>query len=231
MSKSRIVWMLCAITICRSGSFASSLPILNPDLSAVPILCGGGYAYQAFGGNCGSDPPQQNFNGSPGFGWKFGLVAGNGLTGPNTAFQPPDFTGLPFSQAAFLQDKGSELSQTIGGFDAGGSYLLSFYLGSRYYSGGVDGNQTVEALIDGDVIGTWTLTSFTPFTLEAAAFAVNSGGDHTLEFLGLIAGDHTAFLSGVAIDSTPEPAPLVMIGTGLLLLAGLLSRHSRPESR
>jgi len=68
-----------------------------------------------------------------------------------------------------LQDHGGTVWQTIPGFTAG-NYTLGFYLGSRYYSGPWDGNQTVEALIDGNVIGTWALVSFTPFTWQTVPF-------------------------------------------------------------
>ena len=84
-----------------------------------------------------------------------------------------------------------------------GSYTLSFYLGSRFIDCcGYDGNQTVQALIDGNVIGTWALTSFTPFTLQTVSFTVSTGGTHTLEFRGINNGDHTAFLSYVSITQT-----------------------------
>jgi hypothetical protein len=190
--------------------------IVNSDFGAVPIVCSIGYAYQAFGGDCSY--PQQDFNSTPGFGWTFLVHGGNGLTGPSTPFNPPSFSGLPFTQAAFLQNSNSSVSQAVGGFVAG-SYTLSFYLGSRYDSGGGDdGDQTVAALIDGGVIGTWALTSFTPFTLETASFTVSADGIHTLEFMGLNPGDHTAFLSDVSIapTATPEPFSLTLMATGLL---------------
>jgi len=109
------------------------------------------------------------------------------------------------------------VSQDISGFSPG-SYILSFYLGSRYSNSPDDGNQTVEALIDGNVIGTWALTSFTPFTQRFATFTVSTGGVHNLEFVGINDnGDHTAFLSGVSIAAgTPEPSTLVLLVTGLL---------------
>jgi len=195
--------------------------IVNANFGAVPINCGGGdfrhYAYQGTDG-CGNQ--SQDFNSAPGFGWTLGLThaqyQGSGITGPNTAFNPPPFDGLPFTQAVFLQQNNSSVSQDIGGFSPG-SYTLSFYLGSRYRGDQYDGNQTVEALIDGSVIGTWALKSFTPFTQEFATFTVSTEGVHTLEFMGINAGDHTAFVSGVGIaEGVPEPSSLTLLGSGLM---------------
>jgi hypothetical protein len=197
------------------AAFADPI-IVNANFGAVLLDCGNGYAYQGTGG-C---PGQQDFNSAPGFGWTLGPTdpgyQGSGLTAPNSAFNPPPFNGLPFTQAVFLQQDKSSVSQDISGF-APGSYTLSFYLGSRYGGPPYDGNQTVEALIDGNVIGRWALKSYTPFTLEYATFDVSTGGDHTLEFMGLNAGDHTAFLSGVSIaEGVPEPSSLALLVTGIV---------------
>jgi hypothetical protein len=236
MSTSWKLLLLCAAAL-SSGSvaFADVVPITNPDFSAVTVVCGGHYAYQIFGGNCASADPQQDFNSTSGFGWTFLSSGGNGLTGPNTNFNPPSFTGLPFTQAVFLQANNSAVSQTID-FSVGGTYSLSFYLGSRYANCTVppcltpyDGNQTVEALIGGDVIGTWALSSFTPFTLENAEFIVPTGGPQVLRFEGVAPGDHTAFLSDVKISggnasTVPEPNYIAILGMGVILI-GILQRH------
>ena len=187
--------------------------IVNFDFGAVPISCSTtDYAYQNAISSCIADFPTQNFNQSPGFGWLMGgaaarsvggggvVLSSAGLTGAGTILNPPPFTGFPFSQAAFLQGTPSFARQALV-FPAG-SYTLSFYLGSRFEDPPHDGNQTVEALIDGNVVGTWALSSFTPFTLETAAFTASFGGMHTLEFRGVAQGDHTAFLSYVTIAPT-----------------------------
>jgi hypothetical protein len=222
----RLRYILFFIAVMVATTAFGDPVIVNSNFGAVLILCSNGYAYQGTGG-CGG--PEQDFNSTPGFGWTLSnptLGEGqSGLTGPGTSFQPPPFSGLPFTQAVFLQGGGAGgdgrngfVSQEIGGFLAG-SYTLSFYLGSRYSSGQYDGNQTVEALIDGNVFGTWALSSYTPFTLETAPFTVATDGTHTLEFMGINYGDHTAFLSDVSItrtETTPEPSSLALLGTGLL---------------
>ena len=184
--------------------------IVNFDFGAVRISCGNGYAYQGAVTDCPYGYNTQDFDQSPGFGWILGAIVarqlaptslegGSGLTGPDTIFFPPSFTGMPFNQAVFLQDRGGFVWQAVN--FAAGSYTLSFYLGSRCY---YDGNQTVEALIDGQVVGTWALSGCTPFTLQTAVFTVSNGGNHTVEFLGMNAGDHTAFLSYVTITPHQE---------------------------
>jgi len=185
---------------------AQSLIIVNPNFESVPIQCAGGDAIQAYdGGNCLSPYPEQAFNIAPGIGWKFTpagpgtSVPATGLTNANTGFNPPPFVGLPFSTAALLQRANSVVLQTIHGFVPGVVYGLSFYLGSRYAEGCCDGNQTVHVAIDDKVIGTISLVSFTPFTFHTIYFGVASGGPHVLKFEGVVAGDHTAFFSGVSI--------------------------------
>ena len=153
-------------------------------------------------------PVTQNFNQTPGFGWILGWpiplngsprFGGVGVTGPNSAINPPSFDGLPFQQAVILQSLGSFAWQTVSGFKAG-SYTLSFHVGGRtvYYNG----PQRIVAMIDGNEIGTWDVPVSMPFTLETASFTVTSSGSHTLEFMGMNPGDTTAFISYVTITST-----------------------------
>jgi hypothetical protein len=210
----RCFLLLSTILMVAPAAFGQPT-IVNFDFGAVRIVCSNGYAYEGPVLSCPYAGPSQNFNANPAFGWVLGMTVayyghpqqsldgGPGLTGPNTIFYPPPFDGLPFNQAVILQDEGSFVFQAVRGFTSG-NYTLSFYLGSRY-SNLYDGNQTVEALIDGQVIGTWALSSYTPFTLQTASFSVTTDGTHTVEFRGMNHGDHTAFLSYVTIIQTGEP--------------------------
>jgi hypothetical protein len=202
MSLATKVYVLGALTL--SIASADSLTVVNPNFGNVAVQCSSGYAYQSYmGGDCsGPGHPQQNFNTAVGVGWTLAPSGGDGITGSSYAFDTPPFTGLPFSHAILLQGENTEAGQTITGFVPGGLYALSFYLGSRYASGGFDGNQTVEAVVDGQVVGTWTLSSFTPFTLQTVSFTAGTGGSHIVTFEGTAGGDHTAFLSGVSLETT-----------------------------
>jgi hypothetical protein len=193
-------FLLSVIVLITSAAFAQPT-IVNFDFGGVPIVCGADYAYEWPGVGCRGfyHIPIQDFNSAPGFGWILNLAygswtGGSGLTGPNTAFCPPSFEGMPFKQVVFLQSNNSFVAQAVEGFTAG-RYTLSFYLGGR--CGG--GAQTVEAMIDDHVIGTWNVVNGMPFTLESAAFAVSTGGSHMLMFRGISPGDETAFLSYVTI--------------------------------
>ena len=218
MSRSIRYFFIFALMMAVPAAFADPI-IVNRDFGAVPITCGYGYAYQGTGG---CNDAAQDFNSDPRFGWTLSSSHdqhwyGPGVTGPDTAFNPPSFDGLPFTQAALLQSGGgiqSSVSQDIDGF-APGDYTLSFYLGSRY---NYDDGQTVEALIDGNLIGTWVMGANTPFTQRFVSFNVTSAGVHTLEFLATEdQNDNTAFLSGVNIYAgTPEPGSLALLATGLL---------------
>ena len=195
---------------------AQPLTIVNGNLGNVPVECGA-HAYQSYmGGTCNiaGQNPQENFNSAIGIGWTLpplpgdasGTPGGDGILGPDFEFDTPPFTGLPFSRALFLQGPDTLVVQPITGFVPGGSYTLSFYLGSRYASGSFNGNQTVEFLLDGKALASWPLASFTPFTLETVPFRVRTGGTHLIEFEGTAVGDHTAFLSGITIEAASDLA-------------------------
>jgi len=196
--------LLILLTVIMAASAAFGQPnIINFDFGAVKVGCDGwNFTYQGAVLTC-NYPVTQNFNASPGFGWMLGSVVprsgspldvGAGITGPNSAFNPPSFDGLPFSQAALLQSIGSFAWQAVQGFTAGG-YTLSFYLGGRC----AYGPQKVVAMIDGNVIGTWDVPICMPFTLETASFTASTDGTHTVEFMGMNPHDTTAFVSYVTI--------------------------------
>ena len=197
---------LSLLVLIIPASAMAQVNIVNFDFGAVPVQCSSwGFTYQGAQLTC-IYPVTQNFNQTPGFGWTLGWpvslngsprFGGVGVTGPGGAFCPPSFEGLPFQQAAILQSLGAFAWQNIPGFTAG-SYTLSFYLGGRCSYG----PQRLVAMIDGNVIGTWDVAVGMPFILETASFTVTASGSHVLEFMGMNAGDTTAFVSYVTITPT-----------------------------
>jgi len=220
----KLLQLTVLILICGTAwANTISIAVGHPDFATPVVACGLDYAYQGSLG-CSLTDPQQDFNGTSGFDWTLG-AGDDGLTGPGTAFNPPNFGSLGFSQAAFLQGGAASVSQLLTG--PAGIWTVSFYLGSRYASGNYDGNQTVEVLLNGQNVGTYSLSSSMPFALETTSPLILGAGSYTLEFEGTANGDHTAFVSGVsASDQVPEPVSFGLLGAGLIGL-GLL----RPSRR
>lgn len=156
------------------------LPIGNPTVAdasfEIPVLGHAKYQYCPTGSS-----------------WTFNNAAGIAANG--SAFTANNPNAPRGRQVAFLQGTGS-FSQTIS-FRAG-SYQISFYAAQRK---GVNKSvQNFQVLIDGDVVGTFTPTSFEYKRYSSGAFTV-AAGSHVLTFQGLDSngGDNTAFIDVVAI--------------------------------
>jgi hypothetical protein len=179
--------------------------IVDSSFENVTITTGAGYAYQS------PQPlaPNQDLNSAGP--WQYVNGAGNGLAQFGSPFNVP--VGLDGITAAFLQDAGGSISQSV--VLGGGAHTLTFLLGGRAGEGCCDGNQTVNVLLGADVIGTFSTNSFAPFTLQTVNFDVSTPGATTLSFVGTSAGDHTAFIDNVSLTEVPEPAAIGLISFGL----------------
>ncbi len=156
------------------------LPIGNPTVAdasfEIPVLGHAKYQYCPTGSS-----------------WTFNNAAGIAANG--SAFTANNPNAPRGRQVAFLQGTGS-FSQTIS-FRAG-SYQISFYAAQRK---GVNKSvQNFQVLIDGNVVGTFTPTSFEYKRYSSGVFTV-AAGSHVLTFQGLDSngGDNTAFIDVVAI--------------------------------
>src|SRR3569833_778440 len=113
---------LVAMISAPAAKAAGDPHVVNADFGNVPIQCAGGIAYQSVdGGTCDSSAPQQAFNGAPGMGWTLSGTLDRPRTKkaeqtePGRKNNPPNFAGLPFGQAALLQDIHDQVSQIIFG--------------------------------------------------------------------------------------------------------------------
>ncbi len=126
------------------------------------------------------------------------------MAGNSSGFTSGNPNAPQGSQVAFVQKTG-RISQAVN-FAAAGSYVISFSAAQRANFG--TSKETVQVLVDGTVVDTFTPAGTGYATYTTAAFHVAAGG-HTISFVGVdpSGADYTAFLDGVSIDSLSPPAP------------------------
>ena len=152
---------------------------------------------------------------------------GAGLVGTppsaGSSFQGP--AALSGSQYAFLQDQGS-LSQTFSSSVAGAT-TITFDVAGRASTG--HGSESLEALLNGVVIGSGTTTRF-PGLRADHAYRDLERRHNTLEFLGLTQlTDQTAFIENVNVAPVPEISTWAMMIFGFATL-GFLGYRRRNTS-
>jgi hypothetical protein len=126
-------------------------------------------------------------------------VAGNGV-GYFTSGNPNAPQG---TQVAFVQGAGSSFSQSIN-FSAG-TYSLTFQATQR----AVNGGETFNVLVDGQVVGSFKPGGTSYSTLTTNNFAL-SAGSHTIAFSGAgsAGGKGTALIDNVRLNTIPTaPRP------------------------
>jgi hypothetical protein len=150
--------------------------------------------------NSGFEFPTQAANGfqygPTGAGWSF---VGAGVSANNSGFTALNPPAPEQNQVAFLQGgSGSEISQSVSGFQANTSYVVTFSAAQRvnYNNGGQD----FQVFLDTVLLGTFRPSSMGYIESSTPSFTTTTGA-HTLKFAGLnsAGGDNTAFLDNVRV--------------------------------
>ncbi len=164
-------------------------------------------------------------SGSPDGTWTYGGVSG--VANENTpwlAGAPPDGT-----QAAFCQNPGCTISQSITGFLIGDSYAVSFY-----FAAAMSYPQVIEVQLGGAGLGAYspTTSTFAPVTTVSMQATSDT---MQLSFTGLpvfFGSNQTTVIDLVTIQDTsptptPEPSTLLLVVAGLALAGYLGKKRDR----
>ncbi len=127
--------------------------------------------------------------------WSFSGTAGVASNGSDLTSDNPN--APEGSQVAFLQGTGT-IGQ-VANFLAGG-YTLSFQAAQS--ANNPSSSQSIEVLVDGSVVGTFTPSDTNYALYTTNAFTVTAG-THTVQFVGLDpdGGGNIAFLNDVSLDA------------------------------
>jgi hypothetical protein len=105
-------------------------------------------------------------------------------------------------QVGFIQGN-SSISQPVN--FAAGSYQISF--SAAQSASNTSGNQSLEVLIDGTMVGTLAITpTNTMYSQYTTAIFTVTSGEHTITFQGTGAGNNTALIDAVAVSPAAQPA-------------------------
>ena len=185
--------------------------------STVPVP-GSGFESPSMGSGTGAyqyHPAGSNWTFSPGNGLSSGgFTGGAGLSANGTGFTNLNPSAPEGQQVAFVQGGSANyFLQSLSGFQAGGSYTVSFKAAQRGSNA-----QDFDVYLDSTLLGTFRPANSTYATFSTNAFTTTAG-THTLKFAGRdsAGGDNTAFIDDVRVTGT---APVSDSGTVSLTING-----------
>jgi len=166
-----------------------------------------------------------------------GMPAAPGIDGPVTLWGPPPVSPDGGNYVALDSDfEQGPFSTTVTGLTSGQTVTVSFYwAGGQQNQSSGDTTDDIAVSLGSQEITTNTISvpshGFSPWVLDTLTFTANVTGSETLSFLadGHPDGEPSfVLLDGVSVSSpssaTPEPSSLILLGTGLAGIAGVLRR-------
>jgi hypothetical protein len=125
-----------------------------------------------------------------------------GVSANGSAFTAGNANAPDGAQVAFIKDTGW-ISQSV--YLADGYYNVSFLAAQRDHW--QTQYQTLEVLVDGNVVGTATPAGTSYGLYQTSDFSVTTAGMHTIKIVGLnpLGGDNTALIDDVVLDSGEIP--------------------------
>ena len=184
-----------------ASSLIDSVKVAVAQVAAptAPTVANAGFEFQTSYTGSG-DYLAYRFN-PTGSAWTFNGLAG--VSANNSTFTSGNPNAPEGSQVGFIQNQGS-ISQTVSNWTAG-SYQISLLAAERASWG--TQNQSLQVLIDGQVVSTITPTSTTYQTYTTAAFTVTTG-IHKITFQGMNAsGDASSLIDSVKVAVAQVAAP------------------------
>ena len=158
-------------------------------------------------------------------GWLF--ASGSGVlnaTGPSAWYGINSPSGFDGNNYAFIQGLGV-IEQS---FDLAEDSMITLdWTHTGRPSGGVGGLQTYQVKIDGVERGLYSTESNYTFSANSLSGIVLAAGEHSIEFVGTITTDSTAFIDAISLAGeviAPVPVP-ASIGLFALSMIGFSFRR------
>jgi hypothetical protein len=197
-----------------NGGFES--PLVSSFSSSPPFLVPPNYVY--IPPNAGPTPTTADS-------WTYNL--GAGLINGNDPGAFNGESGFVGNQYAFIQGQGSYISQVFSATPGIGQ--IDWLQAGRPFNGCCNGDQTLQIILNGNLVGTVSSASGQVFTAESI-LGVTLLASNTLEFLGTVNADDTAFIDEVSVTTTPLPATWTMMLIGFFGLGFYAYRGMKNHS-
>jgi hypothetical protein len=183
-----------------NGGFEA--PLVSDFSSSPPYLVPPNYVYI---------PPSAGNTPTLADSWTYNL--GAGLINGNNPGAFNGESGFVGDQYAFIQGQGSYISQVFSATPGIGR--IDWLQAGRPFNGCCNGDQTLRVILNGILLGDFASASNQPFTAQSI-IGVTLLANNTLQFLGLVNADDTAFLDEVSVTTT-TPTPLPAAWTMMLI--------------